>query len=110
MYSAPAASLVTYDSELFAQVPLVSSAAQAWPGLRLEQYQLPAMELPAHYHLHHLLLLHQSPRPVVARRRWGSQLEASTFQAGDIGLYPGGEYGAVRWESPLKTTHLYIDN
>jgi AraC family transcriptional regulator len=110
MNSAPASCLVTYDSELFTQAPLATSAAQAWPGLRVEHYQLPAMELPAHFHLHHLLLLHQPLVPVLARRRQGRHLEATAFQAGDAGLYPGGEYGAVTWEGLLDTTHLYLDN
>ena len=102
--------LVKYDSELFAHAPLVSSAALAWPGLRVEHHQLPAMELPAHYHQHHLVLLHQPPAPVTARRWQGHGLQETVFRAGDVGLYPGGEYGAVTWEGPLDTTHLYLDD
>ena len=48
-----------YDSELYARPALVTSAPQAWPGLRVERHQLGAMQLPAHYHQHHLLILHQ---------------------------------------------------
>lgn len=99
-----------YDSELYDRPALVTSAGQAWPGLRVERHQLDAMELPAHYHQHHLLLLHQPVRPVTTRRWQGSKVEEAVFRAGDVGLYPGGEYGPVSWNGPTDTIHLYIDD
>lgn len=98
-----------YDSELYNRPALVSSAALAWPGLRVERHQLGAMELPAHYHEHHLLLLHQPAAPVTTRRQQGSRTEEAVFRAGDVGLYPGGEYGTVVWNGPTDTIHLYLD-
>lgn len=99
-----------YDSELYARPALVTSADLAWPGLRVERHQLAAMELPAHYHQHHLLLLHQPAAPVTTRRQQGSRVEEAVFQAGDLGLYPGGEYGSVAWNGPTDTIHLYLDD
>lgn len=110
MDSAPSARLVKYDSELFTQTPLATSAVQAWPGLRVEHYQLPAMEFPAHYHQQHLLLLHQPPAPVMVRRQQGRRWQKTRFQTGDVGLHPAGEYGAIVWEGLMDTVHLYLDN
>ncbi|MBC8084979.1 MAG: helix-turn-helix transcriptional regulator [Hymenobacter sp.] len=99
-----------YDSEMYARPALVSSAALAWPGLRVEQYQLDATKLPAHHHEHHLLLLHQGAAPVTSRRQQGRQVEEAVFRKGDAGLYPSGEYGTVAWDGPTDTIHLYLDD
>lgn len=99
-----------YASEIYARPALVTSEALAWRGLRVEQYQLDAMELPPHFHQHHLLLLYQMETPVAARRGQGRQAQEAVFRAGDVGLYPGGEYGAVAWNGPTDTIHLCIDD
>lgn len=99
-----------YDSALYAQPALITSEPLDWPGLRVERHQLGAMELPAHYHEHHLLLLHQPEVPVTTRRQQGSRVDEGVFRRGDVGLYPGGEYGPVAWNGPTDTVHLYLDN
>ncbi|WP_375436001.1 helix-turn-helix transcriptional regulator [uncultured Hymenobacter sp.] len=99
-----------YDSEMYARPALVSSKDLAWPGLRVERHQLDSIELPAHYHEQHLLLLHQGVAPVTSRRQQGSRVEEAVFRAGDAGLYPGGEYGAIVCSGPTDTIHLYLDN
>lgn len=99
-----------YDSALYAQSALITSEPLDWPGLRVERHQLGAMELPAHYHEHHLLLLHQPEVPVTTRRQQGSRVDEGVFRRGDVGLYPGGEYGPVAWNGPTDTIHLYLDN
>ncbi|MGI4822858.1 MAG: helix-turn-helix transcriptional regulator [Janthinobacterium lividum] len=99
----------TYNSEMYGQPAVTSSAAQAWPGLRVERYQLEAMAMPAHFHEHHLLLLHQGSQAVRSRRRTGSQVEEAEFRSGDAGLYPGGEYGPLSWDGPTDIIHLHLD-
>jgi AraC family transcriptional regulator len=99
----------TYNSEMYGQPAVTSSAAQAWPGLRVERYQLEAMAMPAHFHEHHLLLLHQGSQAVRSRRRTGSQMEEAEFRSGDAGLYPGGEYGPLSWDGPSDIIHLHLD-
>ena len=68
------------------------------------------MELPAHYHQHHLLMLQQPVAPVTTRRQQGRRVDEAVFRLGDIGLYPGGEYGPVAWNGPTDTIHLYLDD
>ncbi|UOQ71620.1 helix-turn-helix transcriptional regulator [Hymenobacter cellulosilyticus] len=99
----------TYTSELYEQPALASSSALNWPGVRLERYQLPATTLPAHAHEHHLLLVHQGTQPVVASRRTGSRVEEDQFRSGDVGLYPGGEYGPFGWDGPADIIHVHLD-
>ncbi|GAB3242008.1 hypothetical protein GCM10027346_37930 [Hymenobacter seoulensis] len=87
---------------------LQTSVDQAWPGLRVERYQLEAMALPAHAHDQHLLLLHQGAQPVRSRRQNGRHREEDLFRAGDAGLYPAGEYGPTSWDGPADIIQLHL--
>ncbi|WP_324678501.1 AraC family transcriptional regulator [Hymenobacter sp. GOD-10R] len=98
-----------YNSEMYGQPAAETSAHYAWPGLRVERYQLEAMVLPAHYHAQHLLLLHQGKQPVRSRRGSGRRLEEGVFRAGDAGLYPAGEYESIGWDGPADLIHLHLD-
>ena len=99
-----ATSFLVYD-----RPALASSADQAWPGLRVERYQLEAMAMPAHAHDQHLLILHQGVQPVRSSRRNGSRTEEDLFRAGDAGLYPAGEYGPTAWHGPADIIQLHLD-
>jgi AraC family transcriptional regulator len=88
--------------------PAVETSA-AHPAVRAERYQLEAMQVPAHAHAEHLLLLHQGARPVVSHRRNGSRVEQDLFQFGDGGLYPAGEYGPIGWDGPADVIHLHLN-
>lgn len=99
-----------YVSEGFAVPPLVSSAALPWQGVRVEQYHLEAGELPAHHHAHHLLMLYQAATPFVLHRTHDGRERASVYHTGDLGLYPGGEYGTIRWTSASDNVYLMVDD
>jgi len=96
------------DSLLYGR-PAVETGPPPALGLRVARYQLEATELPAHFHAEHLLLLHQGAQPVRSYRRSGSQLEEDLFRAGDGGLYPAGEYGALGWDGPADVLHVHLD-
>jgi AraC family transcriptional regulator len=89
--------------------PAVETGPPPAPGLRVARYQLAATELPAHFHAEHLLLLHQGAQPVRSHRRTGTRLEEELFAAGDGGLYPAGEYGAIGWRGPADVLHVHLD-
>jgi AraC family transcriptional regulator len=99
----------TYHSEMYDRPALQTSALQAWPGLRVERFQLGAMALPAHFHAQHLLIIHQGSQPVGSSRRSGRRVEADQFHCGDAGLYPSGEYGALAWDGPADVVHVHLD-
>lgn len=99
----------TENSAMYGRPAVETSATTIWPGLRVDRYQLEAMELPAHFHEHHLLILHQGDQPVQSQRRSGSLVEQSLFRPGDAGLYPRGEYGPSGWDGPTDTIHLQLD-
>lgn len=105
----PASTAYTYSSEQYGRPALTSSADLAWPGLRLERYQLEAMTLPAHFHAQHLLLIHQGAQPVGASRQTGQRVEADQFRRGDVGLYPSGEYGPFGWDGPVDVIHVHLE-
>ena len=99
----------THTAEMYGRPALETSTVQAWPGLRVERYRLEAMELPAHFHEQHLLIIHQGEKPVHSRRQSGNREETVLFGSGDAGLYPGGEYGPSSWDGPTDTIHLHLD-
>ncbi|MFD2720191.1 helix-turn-helix transcriptional regulator [Hymenobacter monticola] len=99
----------TYHSETYGRPALETSAGQAWPGLRVERFQLEAMALPAHYHAQHLLIIHQGRQPVVSKRQSGNRVEQDQFQFGDAGLYPAGEYGPIALDGPADVIHVHLD-
>ncbi|MDU0371893.1 helix-turn-helix domain-containing protein [Hymenobacter endophyticus] len=94
---------------LYDRPALASSAGQAWPGLRVERYQLEAMAMPAHAHDQHVLIIHQGSQPVRSSRQNGSRTEEELFRAGDAGLYPAGEYGATAWHGPADIIQLHLN-
>ena len=98
------------DREAYGTPPLITSAALAWQGVRVEQYRLGPMTLPAHHHPHHLLLLYQTDKPTTIRRQHGSRVEEEQFRAGDLSLLPSGEYGPVAGDGAADTVHLSIDD
>ena len=97
------------NDKMYGRPPLETSAMNAWQGVRVERYTLDAMELPAHVHDQHLLIIHQGAKPVLSRRQNGSHLETTLFGNGDVGLYPSGEYGVSSWDGPTDTIHLHLD-
>lgn len=99
----------TYTSELYTVPAVQTSAAQAWPGLRVERYLLAPGGMPAHYHGQHLLLVHQATQAVRSHRPQGNGVEAGLFRCGDTGLYPAGEYGPSAWDEPADVIHVHID-
>jgi AraC family transcriptional regulator len=99
----------TYSSEMYGLQAVETSVSQAWPGLRVERYQLEAMAMPAHFHEHHLLLLHQEQQPIRSQRHSGRRFDEDLFGAGDAGLYPAGEYGPIAWDGPTDIIHLHLD-
>ncbi|RPD45643.1 AraC family transcriptional regulator [Hymenobacter sediminis] len=99
----------TYASELYNLPPVQTSSAQAWPGLRVERYQLVPGGVPAHFHEQHLLLIHQAEEGVYSHRQQGSRVDKDLFRCGDAGLYPAGEYGPSAWDGPADIINLHLD-
>lgn len=99
-----------YVSESFDAPPLVTSAPLTWPGIRVEQYHLGAMTLPAHHHHHHLVLLYQVDTPLFVERHGGVHVQQEVYQTGDLGLYPGGEYGKITWTTASHNIYLTVDH
>ena len=98
------------DIEKYGTPPLVSSANLAWRGVQVDEYFLGPMQMPAHYHPHHLLLIYQSGEPTTIKRQSGSLIEQEQFRNGDLSLCPSGEYGAVYGTATVSTIHLRIED
>ena len=99
-----------YVTDSFYAPPLISSAPLPWQGVRVEQYHLEAGRLAAQQHEHHLLLLYQVAQPHVVRRRDGARVSETVYQTGDLGLFPGGEYGtAIDWTTPSDNIYLTLE-
>jgi AraC family transcriptional regulator len=99
-----------YVTDSFYAPPLISSAPLPWRGVRVEQYHLEAGRLAAQQHEHHLLLLYQVDQPHLVRRRDGARVSETVYQTGDLGLFPGGEYGtAIDWTTPSNNIYLTLE-
>lgn len=99
-----------FVTDSFYTPPLISSAPLPWQGVRVEQYHLEAGRLAAQQHEHHLLLLYQVAQPHLVRRRDGSHVSETVYQSGDLGLFPGGEYGtAIDWTTPSDNIYLTLE-
>lgn len=99
-----------YVTDSFYAPPLISSAPLPWQGVRVEQYHLEAGRLAAQQHEHHLLLLYQVDQPHLVRRRDGARVSETVYQTGDLGLFPGGEYGtAIDWTTPSDNIYLTLE-
>ncbi|MFD1873031.1 helix-turn-helix domain-containing protein [Hymenobacter bucti] len=97
-------------TDSFYAPPLISSAPLPWQGVRVEQYHLEAGRLAAQQHEHHLLLLYQVAQPHLVRRRDGARVSETVYQTGDLGLFPGGEYGtAIDWTTPSDNIYLTLE-
>jgi len=81
----------------------------AGKGISLQRALIHAGELPAHVHSKHLLIIYQAPGVLIERDR-GVVTEAELFSAGDVGIYPAGEYGKVAWKSPIDNIFIYLEN
>jgi AraC family transcriptional regulator len=102
--------LMQYVTDSFYASPLISSAPLPWQGVRVEQYHLEAGRLATQQHEHHLLLLYQVDQPHLVRRRDGARVSETVYQTGDLGLFPGGEYGtAIDWTTPSHNIYLTLE-
>lgn len=101
---------MTTVTELFEQPPVLTSDALAWRGVRVEQYRTDAVEIPAHYHSQHLLIIFQVPTSVLVRHERGSQVQEHAFSQDELGLYPGGEYNAVACSAACDNIYLTVDD
>ena len=101
---------MVYVSESFESTPVITSANLAWQGIRVEQYRLGKITLPAHHHAHHLLLLYEVAKSMVVRHKRDDWVQEHLFRTDDLGLYPGGDYGPVACSTPSDNIYLTIDH
>jgi AraC family transcriptional regulator len=99
-----------YLSDLYRQPPLASSVAHAWKGILVERYRFGAMQLPPHHHQQHLLIVYGTETPLTVRRQRGGVADEEVFHTDDVGIYPGGEYGAISWNGPNDNVHVSVDD
>ena len=75
----------------------VSSKAQHWQGLRVEQQYLPVSETPEMTSIGHLVCVHLS-KPLSVDYLQNSKWQTCLMKPGDLFLIPDGSSHAARWE------------
>jgi AraC family transcriptional regulator len=73
---------------VFPVTPTISSYKAGWENICLEYYQLPALEIPAHYQSYCTIVIHSSPQRL--KRRLGEYSFVEDIKVGDIDIIPQG--------------------
>jgi AraC family transcriptional regulator len=79
-------------------VPLLSSQAQGWENILVEQFQHPSGEGRTHYSDEHTICLSLAPRPVRFLQIKGGKTHTSLYGKGDISITPAKMPFFARWE------------
>ncbi|NJP12258.1 MAG: helix-turn-helix transcriptional regulator [Leptolyngbyaceae cyanobacterium RU_5_1] len=79
--------------------PILSSQAQGWDNLLVEQFQHPPGEEKSHFNEEHAICLSLAPRPVRLLQIKGGRTYVGMHSRGDVSLTPAQVPSYFRWES-----------
>lgn len=80
-------------------LPVLSSQAQGWENIVVEQFQHPPGEANCHYSDEHAICLSLAPRPVRLLQIRGGKSYAGLYGKGDVSITPAKVPFFARWDS-----------
>jgi AraC family transcriptional regulator len=89
-------------------VPLLSSQAQGWENILVEQFQHPSGEGRTHYSDEHTICLSLAPRPVRFLQIKGGKTHTSLYAKGDFCITPAQMPFFARWDSDDRFLQIRI--
>ena len=89
-------------------LPILSSQAQGWDNILVEQFQHPPGEEKSHFSEEHAICLSLAPRPVRLLQIKGGKTYVGLQSKGDISLTPAKISSYFRWESDDSCLHIRI--
>jgi AraC family transcriptional regulator len=87
-------------------LPILSSQAQGWENILVEQFQHPSGEGRTHYSDEHTICLSLAPRPVRFLQIKGGKTHAGLYGKGDISITPAKMPFFARWEGEDCYLHI----
>lgn len=87
-------------------LPLLSSQAQGWEHIQVEQFQHPSGEAWCHYNDEHLIYLSLAPRPIRLQQFQEGQSYTGLYTKGHISIMPAKTPVFARWQG--DDYHLQI--
>ncbi|WP_316431978.1 AraC family transcriptional regulator [Leptolyngbya sp. NK1-12] len=97
----------TYPSET-TDPPILSSQAQGWDNILVEQFQHPPGEEKSHFNEEHSICLSLASRPVRLLQIKGSRTYVGLQSKGDVSLTPAKVPSYFRWESDDSCLQIRI--
>ncbi|MBD3885278.1 helix-turn-helix transcriptional regulator [Phormidium tenue FACHB-886] len=82
-----------------AHLPILSSQAQGWENILVEQFQQPAGEERSHFSEEHAICLSLAPRPVRLLQIKGGRTYVGLHAKGDVSVTPAKTPFFARWDS-----------
>jgi AraC family transcriptional regulator len=89
-------------------LPILSSQAQGWKNILVEQFQYPAGEEKSYFNEEHAICLSLAPRPVRLLQIKGGRTYVGLQTKGDVSLTPANVSSFFRWESDDSCLHIRI--
>lgn len=97
----------TYSPETI-DAPILSSQAQGWDNILVEQFQHPPGEEKSYFHEEHAICLSLAPRPVRLLQIKGGKTYVGLHSKGDVSLTPAKVSSYFRWESDDSCLQIRI--
>jgi AraC family transcriptional regulator len=89
-------------------LPILSSQAQGWDNILVEQFQHPPGEEKSHFNEEHAICLSLAPRPVRLLQIKGGRTYVGLHSKGDVSLTPAKIPSYFRWESDDSCLQIRI--
>jgi AraC family transcriptional regulator len=90
------------------ELPILSSQAQGWDNILVEQFQHPPGEEKSHFNEDHAICLSLAPRPVRLVQVKGGRTYVGLQSKGDVSLTPAKIPSYFRWESDDSCLQIRI--
>ncbi|NJR59834.1 MAG: helix-turn-helix transcriptional regulator [Cyanobacteria bacterium CRU_2_1] len=99
--------LFTHPAET-TDLPILSSQAQGWDNILVEQFQHPPGEEKSHFNEEHAICLSLAPRPVRLLQIKGGRTYVGLHSKGDVSVTPAKTPFFFRWESDDSCLQIRI--
>lgn len=95
--------------QIFANLPLQSSAEAGWESIQLQHYCQSAGETQEFANPSHVIVIHESQQPIELKHTFNDKQQIEFLRPQQIGLIPEGVARRGAWEDKVEFTLLFLD-